>query len=144
LRTTPSQIVRGRPLRVLLGVGGVLGAAMTIFCVWIWSTDEPRTLKLAAVLLLITFAVLATAALTLAAALTSARVDGDCLRFTICGVTARRIQLDAISGYERPFGPGSPVRIIYGTSWYCPNGLLEADDVVDLLRSHGVAEQNAA
>ena len=141
---TPSQVVRGRPLRILLGVGGVLGVAMTLFCVWIWSTDEPRALKLAAVLLLVTLAVLATAGLTLAAALTSARVDGESLRFTFCGVTVRRIRLDAISGYERPFGRGSPIRIIYGTSSYCPNGLLETDEVVDLLRSHGVAEQNSA
>jgi hypothetical protein len=137
------QVVRGRPLRTLLILGSVLGVGLSLVAVWIWSGDEPASRKLAAVLLLATLGIMLTLALAIAAALTTARVDGGILRFAFCGIAVRTIPLNTIRGYERLFGRGSSVRILYGSTWYCPNGLLDSDQMVDLLRSHGVPETNA-
>ena len=124
---------------MLLALGIVLGVAVAACAALIWSTNGPPDLKLAAVLFLATLAVVATAAAAVAAAVTTARVDGANLRFAFGGIPVRTIPLAAVRGYQRLFGRGS-VRIIYGSSWYCPNGLLDHDRLVDLLRAHGVAE----
>ena len=135
------DVVRGRPPRTLLTFGGVVGVVMALMAVWVWFGEGPRGRRLAGVLLIGTLTVVATLAMTLLAAVSSARVEGGVLRFRCGGVPLRAIPLAAVTGFERLAGRGSAVRILYGSSWYCPNGTLDPDEVVELLRAHSVAER---
>lgn len=117
-----------------------------IFVPWTWLSDEPTPMKIALLVLLLVLGMVATLLLAAASALTAASVKDRELRFTFCGLTTRRIPLRSITGFE-PFGRSwrwSPLRIFYGKRWYCPNGLLDHNELACLLESHGFSQGSAA
>ena len=117
---------------------------MLLFGPWVWLGDQPRSEKLAAILLLVSFGIVVTMGAALAAAVTTARVDGDQLKFTFCGIPVRTIPLHLIIGYEQVFRRRGSIVILYGASWYCPNGLFNHAELEKLLESHGITEKRRA
>jgi hypothetical protein len=66
------------------------------------------------------------------------------LNFYFCGVRTRSIPLNGSTLFElRKMGRLRVLRIHSSGSTYVPNGALDISDVVELLRTNGVAERKA-
>jgi hypothetical protein len=145
LNTPTVQIVRGsaaRAMRVLgglsFGIGALLGLAM-----WLFVHDTTRTKIAVEIALLMVLAMIVLAA-AVAAASTVARVQDGSLDFFFCGMRMRSFAVDGSTTFDlHKIGRLEVLRIQRGPESYVPNGALDKDALVDLLRTNGVAERQA-
>src|SRR5437868_6196929 len=92
----------------------------------------------------VAFAAALTISACIAAVLTHARIHDGTLTFHFCGISTQSIALDAETTFEvREIGRMRTLRITRGASNYLPNGALNTQELIDLLRANGVAERKA-
>ena len=141
-----SQIVRGSATRFLRSVGGVaaVAAGLLALCLGLFARTSIEK-KIAGVIAFIVVACALVICGSIAAAATVARVEDGTLQFCFCGLKTRSIPLDASAAFEmRTIGRLRVLVISRGRLTYVPNGALDTEELVRLLRASGVAERKSA
>jgi uncharacterized membrane protein YbhN (UPF0104 family) len=145
LDTEAIQVVRGSAVRTLRTVGGgfALGNLLLLSGLWLFAKNSSAT-KIAVSAAMIGFAGVVLLCACLGSSFTIAEVRDRRLNFYFCGIRTRSIPLDASTVFElRTIGRLKVLSIRSSGSSYVPNGALNIQDVLSLLRANGVAERKA-
>jgi hypothetical protein len=124
------------------GVAAITTGLITL-SFWLFAKNPPA-IKIAVNLAFIAIAGIFTLCASVASSSAIAEVRHGRLNFYFCGMRTRSIPLDALTMFElRTIGRLRVLSIRSGGSSYVPNGALNIDDVIDLLRANGVTERKA-
>lgn len=138
------QVLTGNAWRAARTMGGVSAVGMIVIAIAMWTfAREPFAIKVDVVVMLFCLAGIGTAVVSLLASLTVARVHNGRLNFSFCGVRTRSIPLDSTTTFQMRL-VGRRMRVLVITSGgrsYVPNGALDRDALMELLRMNGVAER---
>lgn len=136
------KILRGDAPRAIRSMGGVtiFLACMMALAFWLFVKDS-RAIRIAVWLVFVGLGCLATICMAIISRYTMAEIHDGKINFYFCGLRTRSIPLDADTTLElRKVGRLKMLVINRGPSSYVPNGALDRQKLVDLLRAHGIAE----
>lgn len=138
--TTTITEIRGRFWRTIRLLGLVITVGLLgLMGLYMAFSPVPRSELITSTLVLMAFGIALTAVLAIASTLMAVRTDESMIRFRFCGITIRAVPRAAIVSFER-LGRRGPVKINYGTQWYCPNGLIDHDELARLLADLGISQ----
>jgi hypothetical protein len=142
MHKSSDQIVRGNVTRALLTFACLAAVPLAVALGLLIKEHTARRVGIAvAITVLIAMFVVCMAAV---AASSVARVRQGRLNFYFFGLRTRSFPLDANLEFElRKIGRLQIMVIHCGASRYVPNGALDRAELIDLLRSNGVAERTA-
>ncbi len=129
-------------MRMLGGMAVVVSLLLGL-ALWLIVKDSTEKKIAVEVAFLLLMAVLIPG-VSVAAACTVAKVEDGRLDFFFCGIRTRTFALDGGTTFDlHKIGRMEVLRIQRGNRTYVPNGALDEDPIVDLLRTNGVAERHA-
>src|ERR1044072_7799198 len=129
-------------MRVLGGTAVVISVLLGL-ALWLVVKDTAEK-KIAVEVAFVVVMVVLISGASIAAASTVAKVQDGKLDFRFCGVRTRSFVLDGDTTFDlHKIGRLEVLRIQRGRKWYVPNGALDREALIVLLRECGVAERKA-
>jgi len=136
------QIVRGSVARAVRKVGGAMVVLAVLLALWL-VVKETAAKKLAVFFAFIAVAILLLAYLAIAAATAIAEIKQGRLSFYAFGRRIHSFPLDSTTFEIHPVGRLRVLVISSDHASYVPEGTLDQEELVQLLRANGVAEEAA-
>lgn len=127
----------------VLGSMAIAVSSLLALALWLFTSDTTAA-KVAVEIRFLILMVVLVSSMAVVSACTVARVRDGKLNFYFCGIRTRSFVLDSETTFElKKIGRMAALTIRRGRSCYYPNGSLNKEALVNLLRTNGVAEWQA-